>query len=87
MIEFLVVDIDSPYQAILGRGWLHAMKAVPSTYHQKLKYVTERGVMEIHGDQAMARRCFIAAIRPKPEKKVDKHKEKIEEQEGQTPSK
>ena len=33
MIEFLVVDIDSPYQAILGRGWLHAMKAVPSTYH------------------------------------------------------
>lgn len=85
MIEFLVVDIDSPYQAILGRGWLHAMKAVSSTYHQKLKYVTEQGVMEIHDDQAMARRCFIAAIRPKPEKKIGQPSKKDEE--GETPSK
>ena len=82
MIEFLVVDIDSPYQPILGRGWLHAMKAIPSTYHQKLKYVTERGVMEIHGDQAMERRCFIA-----PEKKDDKPNENVGEHEGQMPSK
>ena len=85
MIEFLVVDIDSPYQAILGRGWLHVMKVVPSTYHQKLKYVTERGVMEIHGDQAMARKCFIAAIRPKPEKRAVQTSEKVEE--GEIPSK
>jgi len=63
------------------------MKVVPSTYHQKLKYMTEREVMEIHGDQAMARKCFIAAIRPKSEKKVEKAKEKVEEQEGFIPSK
>ena len=52
-----------------------------------IKCVTERGAVEIHGDQAMARRCFIAAIRPKPEKKVEKAKEKVEEQEGLIPSK
>ena len=28
----VVVDLG-PYNAILGRAWLHAMKAVPSTYH------------------------------------------------------
>ena len=36
--DFLVVDAPSPYNAIVGRTWLHNMEAVPSTYHQKLKF-------------------------------------------------
>ena len=28
-----MVDMESPYNAILGRPWLH-MQVVPSTYHQ-----------------------------------------------------
>ena len=32
-VLFSVVEDLGPYNAILGRAWLHAMKAVPSTYH------------------------------------------------------
>ena len=32
-VLFSVVEDLGPYNAILGRDWLHAMKAVPSTYH------------------------------------------------------
>ena len=28
-----VVEDLGPYNAIIGRAWLHAMKVVPSTYH------------------------------------------------------
>ena len=32
--KFYMVDVESPYNAILGKPWLHMMKVVPSTYHQ-----------------------------------------------------
>ena len=31
--EFVVVDIPSPYNAIVGRDWLHRVKEVASTLH------------------------------------------------------
>ena len=34
-VLFSVVEDLGPYNAILGRAWLHAMKAVPSTYHKQ----------------------------------------------------
>ena len=33
-VLFSVVEDLGPYNAILGQAWLHAMKAIPSTYHQ-----------------------------------------------------
>ncbi|XP_058180095.1 uncharacterized protein LOC131298635 [Rhododendron vialii] len=38
-IEFVVVASPSPYNVILGRTWLHEMKAVASTFHQVVKFV------------------------------------------------
>ncbi|KAG5553475.1 hypothetical protein RHGRI_011374 [Rhododendron griersonianum] len=32
-VEFIVVSSPSPYNAILGRNWLHGMRAVASTLH------------------------------------------------------
>ena len=32
-VQFSVVDDLSPYNAIMGRAWLHKMKVIPSTYH------------------------------------------------------
>ena len=37
-IDFIVVDTYSPYTAIVARPWLHALEAVSSTLHQKMKY-------------------------------------------------
>ncbi|XP_074271739.1 uncharacterized protein LOC141595673 [Silene latifolia] len=39
-IRYLVIDGSSTYKVILGRPWLHKMKAVPSTYHQCIKFPT-----------------------------------------------
>ncbi|XP_013658794.1 uncharacterized protein LOC106363625 [Brassica napus] len=38
IVEFIVIDRPAPFNAILGRPWLNSMKAVPSTYHQCLKF-------------------------------------------------
>ena len=37
-VDFIVVDAYSPYTAIVDRPWLHALEAVSSTLHQKVKY-------------------------------------------------
>ena len=37
-VDFIVVDAYSPYTAIVARPWLHALGAVSSTLHQKVKY-------------------------------------------------
>ncbi|XP_028068899.1 uncharacterized protein LOC114271482 [Camellia sinensis] len=50
-IEFLVINTPSPYNAILGRPWIHQMEVVPSTYHQLIHFPTEHGVEQILGDQ------------------------------------
>ena len=39
-VLFSVVEDLGPYNAIVGRAWLHAMKVVPSTYHQTISYLT-----------------------------------------------
>ena len=39
-IDFIVVDVFSPYTAIMGRPWLHSLGAVSSTLHQKVKYLS-----------------------------------------------
>nr|XP_009786308.1 PREDICTED: uncharacterized protein LOC104234440 [Nicotiana sylvestris] len=52
---FEVVDGDMVYNIILGRPWLHEMKALPSTYHQLLKFPTPEGIKQIRGNQPAAR--------------------------------
>ena len=61
-VDFIVVDSYSPYTAIVARPWLHALGAVSSTLHQKVKYPSEGLVKEILGNQFVARQCMVAAI-------------------------
>ena len=66
-MDFIVVDSYSPYVAIVARPWLHALGAVSSTLHLKVKYPSEGLVKEILGNQSIARQCMVAAILHKPE--------------------
>ena len=50
-VLFSVVEDLGPYNAILGRAWLHAMKVVPSTYHQTISYLTDSGKVDMQGSQ------------------------------------
>ncbi|XXG59194.1 hypothetical protein AAC387_Pa04g1317 [Persea americana] len=66
-VDFLVVDVPSPYNVIMGRTWLHSMEAVPSTRHQKLKFPLENRsgrteVITVRGDQHMARQYLLAVL-------------------------
>ena len=65
-VDFIVVDAFPPYIAIMGRPWLHSLDVVSSTLHQKVKYPSRGQVLEIVGNQSMARQCLIAAIQHKP---------------------
>ena len=40
-MQFSVVEDLSPFNAILGRTWLHNMKAIPSMYHQMVSFLTK----------------------------------------------
>ena len=62
MVTFIVVNLFSPYTAILGRPWIHLMGAVPSTLHVKIKFPIKQGVAVVRGYQKVARQCLVAAV-------------------------
>lgn len=63
LVNFIVVEAYSLYTAILSRLWLHAMEAVSSTLHLKVKYPTQGCVGEIVGRLATTKQCLIALVR------------------------
>ena len=61
-VDFIMVDAYSPYTAILARPWLHALGAISSTLHQKVKFLIEGQIRELRGCQALVSQCLIVAI-------------------------
>ena len=58
LVPLIVIDETSSFNAILGRTWIHAMKALPSSYHQMLSFQTPLGQIDIRGDQKAAKTCY-----------------------------
>ena len=61
-VLFSMVEDLSPYNAIVGRTWLHAMKAIPSTYHQTISHLTASGQIDLQGSQLAACQCYQLSI-------------------------
>ncbi|RVW97206.1 hypothetical protein CK203_029947 [Vitis vinifera] len=57
-VQFSVVQELSPFNVILGCTWLHYMKAIPSTYHQMVSFLTNDGQTDLYGSQLAARQCY-----------------------------
>ncbi|GKV48032.1 hypothetical protein SLEP1_g54871 [Rubroshorea leprosula] len=57
-ITFLVVKMESAFNAILGRATLCKLKAVISQPHLCMKFPTPQGVGVLKGNQKMARACY-----------------------------
>ncbi|XP_019250916.1 PREDICTED: uncharacterized protein LOC109229822 [Nicotiana attenuata] len=55
---FYLMDQDTAYNTIIGRPWIHAMKAVPSSLYQVIKFPTSWGIFSIRGEQRSARECY-----------------------------
>jgi len=50
-ITFQVMDILPTYNCLLGRPWIHSAGVVPSTLHQKLKYVMGDKLVIVSGEE------------------------------------
>ena len=54
-VLFSVVKDLRPYNFIVGKAWMHSMKAVPSTYHQMVNYLTSARQVDLLTSQLASR--------------------------------
>ena len=53
MVNFQVIKVDSPYNMLIGRPWLHAAGAVASTLHQRLKFPSKDLMVTIMAEEPL----------------------------------
>ena len=58
LVPFTVIDESSSFKAILKHTYIHVMKALPSSYHQMLSFLTPRCQIDDRGDQQVTRTCY-----------------------------
>jgi hypothetical protein len=56
-VVFDIVDMDYPYNAIIGRGTLNAFEAILHPAYLCMKIPSEQGPIVVHGRQEAARRA------------------------------
>jgi hypothetical protein len=52
-ITLQIMDINPAYSCLLGRPWIHAVGAVTSTLHQKLKFIADDKIIVVSGQEDM----------------------------------
>ena len=56
-VMFQVMDINPAYSCLSGRPWIHSVGVVPSTLHQKLKFVVEVHLVIVSGEEDLQVSC------------------------------
>ncbi|XP_015956200.1 uncharacterized protein LOC107480559 [Arachis duranensis] len=57
-IDFIVVDVDSAYNALIGRATLNQFGVEVSTSYLFMKFLTPEGIATIRGNQNLAKKCY-----------------------------
>ncbi|KAM6569115.1 hypothetical protein CsatB_017100 [Cannabis sativa] len=69
MTQFLVIDVPSAFNVMLGRPALYDLKAVTLIFHSCIKFLTKNGVGCLRGNQQVVRECYnLALTKAKKEK-------------------
>jgi hypothetical protein len=55
-VVFDIVDMEYPYNAIIGRGTLNAFEAILHPTYLSMKIPSDQGPIAVHGSQEAARR-------------------------------
>ncbi|XP_031402658.1 uncharacterized protein LOC116212231 [Punica granatum] len=53
-VTFQVLDIPNAFSLLLGRPWIHAAGAVPSSLHQRIKFIAEDRLITVKGEEDYA---------------------------------
>ncbi|KAK9997986.1 hypothetical protein SO802_017589 [Lithocarpus litseifolius] len=53
MVNFQVIKVDSPYNTLLRRPWLHTAGAIASTLHQRLKFPSKDKMITIMDEKPL----------------------------------
>ncbi|PKI50213.1 hypothetical protein CRG98_029396 [Punica granatum] len=53
-VTFQVLDIPNAFSLLLGRPWIHSAGAVPSSLHQRLKFIVEEKLITVKGEEDYA---------------------------------
>ena len=53
MVNFQVIKVDSLYNMLLGRPWLHLVGAITSTLHRRLKFISRNQLVTIMAKEPM----------------------------------
>ena len=61
-VLFSIFEDLGPYNGIIGRAWLHSMKAIPLTYHQTVIYLTNVGQVDFLSNQLAALQCYHLSV-------------------------
>ncbi|XP_009388112.2 uncharacterized protein LOC103974935 [Musa acuminata AAA Group] len=62
MTTFMVVDLPSAYNVILGRPTLNRIQVVVSTYHRTIEFPTSARVGEALSNPRESRQCYLTAV-------------------------
>ena len=63
MILFIVMDIDLPYNAIIGRQAIADFRATLAPWRLTLKFPTDNRIGLEHGDQSADCVCYVTGLR------------------------
>jgi len=81
-IKYLLVDVETSYNILIGRSSLNKLGAIVSTPHLAMKFPTDnpswgREVVTLHADQNIARECYTAGLKilppPTPTRRAEVH--------------
>ncbi|XP_072078058.1 uncharacterized protein [Arachis hypogaea] len=62
-VDYIVVDVTSAYNALIGQTTLNRFPAVVSTPHLCMKFSTMEGIATIKGDQKLACKCYNESLK------------------------
>ncbi|RDX93921.1 hypothetical protein CR513_23758, partial [Mucuna pruriens] len=69
---YMVMDICPAYSFLLGRPWIHGAGAVPSSLHQKVKFIADRQLVSVMGERELV------ISTPAPDEYIEEEEEALE---------
>jgi len=70
-VGYLLVNLSTSYNILLGRPSINRLKAIVSTPHLAMKFPSATGdIATMHVDQRTARECYVASLKFEPTRRL-----------------